>query len=158
MTMKTDFSINVQVSLGLTPGLERLVKALMAGGHGGGTAMAQDTPAEPEGETAETAARSEDAAQTQEAQGPAGPTEEDVRAAMHRARQRIEGEDYKEHTDGEPYKKYHKPLTAEFKRMASLLGADKPSALGPEQRAAFIRQCDELQVMDNGTVGCATPF
>lgn len=85
-------------------------------------------------------------------------TAEDVRAAMHATRQRIEGEDYKENTNGDLYKKYHKPLTAQFKNIAALLGADKPSALPPDKISDFIEQCNGLQIMEDGTIGSNCPF
>ncbi len=85
-------------------------------------------------------------------------TAEDVRAAMHRTRQRIEGEDYKENTDSEAYRKYHKPLTAQFKNIASLLGSDKPSALPCDRIAEFIEQCGLLTVKEDGTIGTECPF
>ena len=85
-------------------------------------------------------------------------TAEDVRAAMHKTRQRIEGEDYKENTNGEACKKYHKPLTAQFKNIAALLGAEKPSALPPDKIADFIEQCNGLQIMEDGTIGLNCPF
>lgn len=79
-------------------------------------------------------------------------TEEDIRTAMHRTRQRFEGEDYKENTDSEAYKKYHKQLTSMFKQIAAVLGADKPSALPADRRAAFIAECDALIIGDDGNV------
>lgn len=79
-------------------------------------------------------------------------TEEDIRAAMHRTRLRFEGEDYKENTDSEAYKKYHKQLTSMFKQIAAVLGADKPSALPADRRAAFIAECDALIIGDDGNV------
>lgn len=79
-------------------------------------------------------------------------TEEDIRAAMHRTRQRFEGENYKENTDSESYKKHHKALTAQFKQIAAVLGADKPSALPADKRAAFIAECDALILDENGLV------
>lgn len=82
-----------------------------------------------------------------------GPSEEDVREAMHTARQRIEGNDYKEHTDSEPYKKYHRALTEQFKSISASLGSDRPSALPPEQRGSFIKACNKLRVLDDGTIG-----
>ena len=85
-------------------------------------------------------------------------TAEDVRAAMHATRQRIEGEDYKENTNGELYKKYHKPLTAQFKSIAALLGADKPSALPSDKIADFIEQCGELKILKDGTIGTECPY
>lgn len=78
---------------------------------------------------------------------------EDVRDAIHRTRQRIEGEDYKENTDSEAYKKYHKQLTGVFKQISIPLGADKPSFLqGTEQIATFIAACDELIIGEDGNI------
>lgn len=214
--MKTDFSINVQVNLGVTPELVQLVSAILShkptnvqrdeallDTHAQVEAKPEDTaPAAPQQPTTkrgrkkkdesgdtkpeptkekagdeqqEAAANQADAddANTKEPDGTAAKaeadkpadadapkelTEEDVRAAMHKTRQRIEGEDYKEHTDGEAYKKYHKALTAQFKNIAALLGSDKPSALPAEQRANFIKQCDELQVLEDGTIGTKCPY
>lgn len=84
-------------------------------------------------------------------------TEEDIRACMHRTRQRFEGENYKENTDSEAYKKYHKQLTSQFKGIAVVLGADKPSALPVEQRAAFIAECDALIIDADGNISTPTP-
>lgn len=84
-------------------------------------------------------------------------TEEDIRACMHRTRQRFEGEDYKENTASEGYKKYHKQLTSQFKNIAAILGADKPSALPTEQRAAFIAECDALVIGEDGNITLPPP-
>lgn len=211
--MKTDFSINVQVNLGVTPELVQLVSAILThkptvsptaeealdthtqvedkpeetapaapqppktkrGRNPKDDAQAQtqaqasaDTKPEPTKETAgdeqqEAAANQADANDATDTQAaaqeqPKELTEEDVRAAMHSTRQRIEGEDYKEHTDSDAYKKYHKALTAQFKNIAALLGAEKPSALPPDKRADFIEQCKYLQVMEDGTIGNNCPF
>lgn len=222
--MKTDFSINVQVNLGVTPEIVALVDAILCrrptvmptaeealNGNGQVDNKPEDTtPAQPQqptnkrgrkkkeeaaadkpeptkeptgDEQQEAAANEADAngeqvAKQEEAQAEeAAPqnegqakaqaeaeaekkplTAEDVRAAMHKTRQRIEGEDYKENTNGEAYKKYHKPLTAQFKNIAALLGAEKPSALPPDKIANFIEQCDGLQIMEDGTIGSNCPF
>ena len=85
-------------------------------------------------------------------------TEVDVRAAMERTRKRIEGEDYKENTSSEKYKKYHRQLTAEFKNIAALLGSEKPSALPTsELRRNFCNKCDEL-ILEDGQITCKIPF
>lgn len=217
--MKTDFSINVQVNLGVTPEIVALVNAILC--HRPTVATAAEealngnsqvdnkpedtTPAQPQqptnkqgrkkkeeaadkpeptkepagDEQQEAAANEADANGEQvaeqekakaeeaapqdgnqaEAEAEQKPlTAEDVRAAMHVTRQRIEGEDYKETTNGELYKKYHKPLTAQFKNIAALLGADKPSALPPDKIADFIKQCNGLQIMEDGTIGSNCPF
>lgn len=147
--MKTDFSITVQVNLGLTPGLSSLVSALLS--------QAPTTPAVEEQAPAPQQVESTPTA-VEEQPKQTALTEEDIRTAMHRTRQRIEGEDYKDHTDSEAYQKYHKALTVQFKAIASILGADKPSALPAEQRAAFIKECDTLRVLSDGTVGNDAPF
>ena len=85
-------------------------------------------------------------------------TEVDVRAAMDRTRKRIEGEDYKENTSSEKYKKYHRQLTAEFKNIAAFLGSEKPSALPTsELRRNFCNQCDEL-ILEDGKITRKIPF
>lgn len=177
--MKTDFSINVQVNLGVTPEIVALVNAILchrptvaptAEEALNGNEQVDNKPEptkEPAGdEQQEAAANEADAngeqvAEQEEAKAEAEQkplTAEDVRAAMHATRQRIEGEDYKENTNGDLYKKYHKPLTAQFKNIAALLGADKPSALPPDKIANFIEQCNGLQVMEDGTIGSNCPF
>ena len=217
--MKTDFNINVQVNLGVTPEIVALVNAILShrptvaptdeealDGNGQVDNKPEDTtPAQPQqptnkrgrkkkedaaadkpeptkepagDEQQEAAANEADANDEQVAEqeeAKAAPqnegqakdqaeaeqkplTAEDVRAAMHKTRQRIEGEDYKENTNGEAYKKYHKPLTAQFKDIAALLGAEKPSALPPDKIADFIEQCNGLQIMEDGTIGSNCPF
>lgn len=210
--MKTDFSINVQVNLGVTPEIVALVNAILChrptvvptaeealdGNSQVDNKPEDTTPAQPQqptnkrgrkkkeeaaadkpgptkepagDEQQEAAANEADAngeqvaapqdegqakAQAEAEQKPL--TAEDVRAAMHATRQRIEGEDYKENTNGDLYKKYHKPLTAQFKNIAALLGADKPSALPSDKIADFIEQCNGLQIMEDGTIGSNCPF
>lgn len=83
-------------------------------------------------------------------------TEEDIRAAMHKTRQRIEGEDYKEHPESDGYTRYHRALTAQFKNIAATYGAEKPSALKPEMRAAFIKDCEYLAVDPETDTVCST--
>lgn len=214
--MKTDFSINVQVNLGVTPEIVALVNAILChrptvvptaeealdGNSQVDNKPEDTTPAQPQqptnkrgrkkkeeaaadkpgptkeptgDEQQEAAANEADANGEQVAEQEAAPqdegqakakaeaeqkplTAEDVRAAMHATRQRIEGEDYKENTNGDLYKKYHKPLTAQFKNIAALLGVDKPSALPSDKIADFIEQCNGLQIMEDGTIGSNCPF
>lgn len=214
--MKTDFSINVQVNLGVTPEIVALVNAILChrptvaptaeealdGNSQVDNKPEDTTPAQPQqptnkrgrkkkeestadkpeptkepagDEQQEAAANEADANGEQEdakaeeaapqdegqaeAQAEQKPlTAEDVRAAMHATRQRIEGEDYKENTNGDLYKKYHKPLTAQFKNIAALLGADKPSALPSDKIADFIEQCGELKILKDGTIGTECPY
>lgn len=181
--MKTDFSINVQVNLGVTPEIVALVNAILShrptvaptaeealNGNGQVDNKPEDTaPAQPQQPTNKRGRKKkEDAAadKPEPTKEPAGDEQQEaeaneaegVRAAMHKTRQRIEGEDYKENTNGDLYKKYHKPLTAQFKNIAALLGADKPSALPSDKIANFIEQCDGLQIMEDGTIGSNCPF
>lgn len=217
--MKTDFSINVQVNLGVTPEIVALVNAILChrptvvptaeealDENGQVDNKPEDTtPAQPQQPTnkrgrkkkeeaadkpeptkepagdeqqeaaaneadangeqvaEQKEAKAEEAAPQDEGQAEAQAeqkplTAEDVRAAMHATRQRIEGENYKENTNGDLYKKYHKPLTAQFKNIAALLGADKPSALPSDKIADFIEQCNGLQIMEDGTIGSNCRF
>ena len=109
-----------------------------------------ETPAQPVEEAPTAAPKPFAEAPVEQPEKPL--TEEDIRACMHRTRQRFEGEDYKENTASEGYKKYHKQLASEFKRIAAILGADKPSALPAEQRAAFIAECEALIIGEDGNI------
>lgn len=154
--------INVQVNVGLNDNVVTLLSALLNKGTAPATEAAprkpaakpqtveQPKPAEqeqpkPKAETTEKPV--EQPAPTSAA--PAGKeyTEVDVRAAMDRTRKRIEGEDYKENTDSELYKKWHRRLTGWFKQTSAIFGAEKPSALSDsESRYKFISCCDALNV------------
>lgn len=90
-------------------------------------------------------------------EAPKAYTEVDVRDAMDATRRRIEGEDYEDKAS-EGRKKYHKALTEQFKMISAFLGSDKPSQLPEEKRASFIAQCEEIVVMDDGTLGTNVPF
>ena len=163
--MKTDFSINVNVSIGITPEVVQLVTAILAKQPAQivapGTVVSNEPQPEPQA-TAKT--KHEEAAQapvrkTRKAKGEAAAenanrelTEEDVREAMHKVRQRIEGENYKENTDSENYKKYHRVLTQTFKNISALLGSDKPSTLPADKRADFISEINALVVNDKGEI------
>lgn len=167
--MQTEFNFNVWVNIGMAPEVASLVERLI-GCLKAPIAQVTDAAAvETVQAKAEAESESELASQQQEApakdapiaeaeQKPKELTEEDVRTAMHITRQRIEGEDYRENTKSEGYEKYHKMLTAQFKNIASLLGAEKPSLLTGDQRQAFITACNELRVKEDGTIGTDVPF
>ena len=76
---------------------------------------------------------------------------ERIREIMHRTRQRFEGEDYK-NNPGEAYKKYHKQLTSQFKQIAVILGADKPSTLPDDKIEIFAAECDALIIGEDGDI------
>ncbi len=188
--MKTDFSVHIHVDLGVTPELVALVNAVI--GHRqmptveatkpepsaseqpeaaapakkrGRKAATAEAPAPEVEAPAEEAAPDPEPEAEAEAPAEAEPkelTEQDIRDAMHRTRQRIEGENYKDETDGELYKKYHRQLTSWFKNTAALLGSDKPSALitekGQDEARQFIEECDRLEVLEDGTIGIKAPY
>lgn len=187
--MKTDFSINVQVNLGVTPEVVQLVTAILqpkgwcapiVDDKPNNQVEAKETPAEDEKPASQTrkpktesrATQTDKAEESRQADKPQADepqadktedktkslTEEDVRAAMHQTRLRIEGEDYKENTSGELYKKYHKALSTQFKSIATFLGAEKPSLLPADKRQAFIDECAKLKVLNDGTIGNELPF
>lgn len=171
-----DFNLNVNVQIGVTPELAMLIGAtldkrtcqkqmqsqpLMVAPIAAESDKPQKPKDAPELSGQEAAPVEADSNAAVEevpeavaaaAAAPKPLTEEDIRAAMHRTRQRFEGEDYKENTDSEAYKKYHKQLTSMFKQIAAVLGADKPSALPADRRAAFIAECDALIIGDDGNV------
>ena len=190
--MKTDFSVHIHVDLGVTPELVALVNAVIdhrpmttveapkpepsaseqpeaaapAKKRGRKAATAEAPAPEVEAPAEEAAPEPEPEAEA-EAEAPAETepkelTEQDIRDAMHRTRQRIEGENYKDETDGELYKKYHRQLTSWFKNTAALLGSDKPSALitekGRDEARKFIEECDRLEVLEDGTIGIKAPY
>jgi hypothetical protein len=74
-----------------------------------------------------------------------------VRAAMTECRTRIEGEGY---TKDSPF---HKELTAEFKKVAQFLGADKPSELPADKVASFCEALEHI-VVDDGELSNEAPF
>ena len=153
--------INVNVQIGVTKELFGLLSAFQ---HRPAPAVAAApaeskpgeaaAPAEVEQPKPEPEAKKEEAAPANKEY-----TEVDVRAAMERTRKRIEGDDYKENTNGEKYKKYHRQLTAEFKNIAALLGSEKPSALpSSELRETFCAQCDKLVIGEDGNITTNAPF
>ncbi len=186
--MKTDFSVHIHVDLGVTPELVALVNAVI--GHrqmptveapkpepsaseqpeaaapakkrGRKAATAEAPAPEVEAPAEEAAPEPEPEAEAPAEAEPKELTEQDIRDAMHRTRQRIEGENYKDETDGELYKKYHRQLTSWFKNTAALLGSDKPSALitekGQDEARQFIAECDRLEVLEDGTIGIKAPY
>ena len=180
--MKTDFSINVNVSIGVTPEVVALVTSILTKQPGQIVVPGVVSDTKPE-EAAQAPvrktrkAKGEAAAEApvdqQEEETPADQpepqpeaeaetnrelTEEDVREAMHKVRQRIEGENYKENTDSENYKKYHRVLAQTFKNISALLGSDKPSTLPADQRAAFINEINALVVNEKGEIAKPDAF
>lgn len=168
-----EININVRVQIGVTDALCGLLSAF-AKNAVPGVVAAQPTPAPAQEKEPAEAAPVQPAAEVQKPEATAveavpvpepAPeaekelTEVDVRAAMDRTRRRIEGENYKEDTSSEGYKKWHRALTGWFKAVAALHGADKPSALPDhESRKGFIAECDQVQIKDDQLWGGDCPF
>ena len=168
--------VKVNVQIGVTPEVVSLVSAILnkpaavEAPAAAAPAAAEETtqqpaarrgrpkkteaPAEPEAPAAPAAAAPE-AAAPEAAPADTGdmpdevfyPQEEDVRTAMHQARCRIEGEDYKD----KPSDDLHRAVTDVFKAIANdLSGQKKPSALPQELRQAFIDASRTIQQGDDG--------
>lgn len=84
---------------------------------------------------------------------------EEVREIIHTTRQRFIGEDYKNQTDSDLYKKYYKALTTEIKKIASVIGYDKPSLIDNiDSLDKFRAMCDELTLDNEGNIITKEPF
>lgn len=163
--------VKVNVQIGVTPEVVSLVSAILnkpaavEAPAAAAPAAAEETtqqpaarrgrpkkieaPAEPEAPAAPAAAAPE-AAPADTGDMPDEvfyPQEEDVRTAMHQARCRIEGEDYKD----KPSDDLHRAVTDVFKAIANdLSGQKKPSALPQELRQAFIDAARTVQQGKDG--------
>lgn len=163
--------LKVNVQIGVTPEVVSLVSAILSkpaaveAPAAAAPAAAEETtqqpaarrgrpkkteaPAEPEAPAAPAAAAPE-AAPADTGDMPDEvfyPQEEDVRTAMHQARCRIEGEDYKD----KPSDDLHRAVTDVFKAIANdLSGQKKPSALPQELRQAFIDAARTVQQGEDG--------
>lgn len=171
-----EFNINVHVQIGVTDALCGLLSAFVKTANVPQPTQAPapvpevkpitaaPAPAAPAPEVSNqptTEAKAETAPEPDQAtaQEEKELTEVDVRAAMDRTRRRIEGENYKEDTSGEGYKKWHRVLTGWFKTTAAVYGAEKPSTLPDHNaRKGFITECDELHVVNGELKGGDCPF
>lgn len=164
--------MTINVRIGVTPELESLARTIFTG-------KAQPAPLkEPKAPAKKAPAAAEPVQEQQPAEAEAVQeqplteqpaeekpllskstyTEEDIRRAMHECRQRIEGPDYKENTESEGYRKYHRALTSRFKLMAQSMGYDRPSALPAELRENFIRECADIITDDKGELTQKLPY
>lgn len=153
--------IKINVTVGVTPGLEALLGMLaMRSGHA--PAVLQEAPAPSPAPSADEVPEPEPARPETEApaKNETSVSLEDVRAAMDRARRRIEGEDYKENTAGDSYKKWHRPLTDFFKKIAREISGttDKPSMLPDDDtRRKFVAWSDAIIVNSDGELDLDLP-
>lgn len=75
-----------------------------------------------------------------------------IRAAMADCRTRIEGDGYTKDSA------YHKELTAEFKRIAQLLGSEKPSELPADKVESFVDAINNLYIDEKLELNTKLPF
>lgn len=149
-----EISINLNVLFDLTARMAKTLTALA-----GRQAQPAPTPTElPESAESDKPAPASDkptpAPEPAPAPTPAKElTAQDVRDAIHRTRQRFEGEDYAQNTDSEAYMKYHRALNDIFKQSAMVLaGVTKPSLLPPDKIADFIADCEAITLDENGNL------
>lgn len=156
--------IKVNVQVGVTPEVAAIATAILnrqpAAVEATKPAAAPAADPEPEAPAARRGRpkkQPEAEAPQQEAAAPADtgdmpdnvyyPQEEDVRTAMHKCRERIEGADYKDR----PSDDLHRAVTEVFKAIANeLSGQKKPSALPQELRQAFIDASRTITKGDDG--------
>ena len=157
----TPIQINVSVSIGLTPQLTSLAEALIC------KLTTTTTPAANVETSAVNVATSADNVETsadnvatpaEVAEEPAEEPQADVeksiadrvKDAIERTRKRIEGDDYEYNMQSELRNKWHRKLTAWFKKTSALYGSDKPTLLPDEDSCRrFIADCDAIQINDD---------
>lgn len=167
------FSINVNINVGITPELAALAAALIQNRK---PEAVQDAPSneqqtgkrgrKPKQDAPEPSPEPEPTPEPEPEPSPEEApaqekelTEADIREAMHRTRQRIEGENYKDETESPNYVRYHRQLNGWFKNIAQSLGFDKPSAINTQEgRASFISQVAELTTDEKGEITINAPF
>ena len=147
--------INVSVELGMSDDVKTLLQALLC--HRQNVIPAPAAAATPAPEKTEKPVKAE--AKKIEETKPSGDEadEEAVRAAMDRARVRIEGEDW-QNASSAGRKEWHSAMNSWFKATSALFGAEKPSALPDEEsRRRFIECCDRVAIVD-GKIQEPIPF
>ena len=124
-----------------------------AGGEAGSGAEAEAGGAEAGGaEAGSGEAGGEDA----KAGGGDVPSVADMRAAVARCRERIEGADW-EDKNSEGYKKWHKKVTQAVKGVLAFLDAEKIPEVSEDKRSAFIASVDNL-VVEGDKITSEAPF
>lgn len=148
----TPIQINVSVSIGLTPQLTSLAEALIS------KLTTTTTPAdnvETSVDNVETSAGNvatpAEVAEEPAEEEPQAEVEKSiadrVKDAIERTRKRIEGDDYEYNMQSELRNKWHRKLTAWFKKTSALYGSDKPTLLPDEESCRrFIADCDAVHI------------
>lgn len=151
--------IKINVTVGAAPGLEALL-GMLTMRNNQTPVMLREAPAPSPAPPAEIAPEPAQPKPEAPAKNGTAVSLEEVRAAMDRARKRIEGEDYKENTKGESYKKWHRPLTDFFKKIAKEISGttDKPSMLpDDDSRRKFIAWSDAIIINSDGELDLDLP-
>lgn len=151
--------IRINVTVGVASGLEALL-GMLTMRNNQAPVMLREAPAPSPAPSAETAPEPAQPKPEAPAKNGTAVSLEEVRAAMDRARRRIEGEDYKENTTGESYKKWHRPLTDFFKKIAKEISGttDKPSMLpDDDSRRKFIAWSDAISINSDGELDLDLP-
>lgn len=154
--------LNVNVKIGMTEQLAALIGAAIdAVGNRQTLTVAEtkvDTPADIKSETDAGNAAAAAVVEKKEEKVKKAMCAEDVRAAIDRARDRIEGDDWRTNRTSDRYKRYHKALNAVCCQISTAYGAAKPSGLAPEYYEKFIADCDRIVIDDNGELTTPPPF
>lgn len=162
--MKTEHEITVRLLIDATPALCHMLGFLT------GALNLQRAAAANEGQTANVPEKPEiipekpeivpekpeivpEAPKDAEPKVPAIPTATQVREAMERVRERIEGPGYADRQGDPKAKALHRALTAAFKNVSATFGAAKPSELEETKRAPFIEYLDRLRLKADGSIG-----
>lgn len=175
-----DFEINIHVNLGVASEVRQWVSALLCrqveSKSFGNETMTDNWRKEGIEVTAEPAKtaepvkaaepKKEEPAKAAPAKKKKGPAAEEIRAIMDATRKRIEGEDYKENSQSELHKKYHRELNTKFRLIAAVLHKDadsastddKPSSLPDDKVEAFRTQCDGIVIGSDGKLVTSIPF
>lgn len=151
--------IRINVTVGVASGLEALL-GMLTMRNNQAPVMLREAPAPSPAPSAETAPEPAQPKPEAPAKNGTAVSLEEVRAAMDRARKRIEGEDYKENTTGESYIKWHRPLTDFFKKIAKEISGttDKPSMLpDDDSRRKFIVWSDAIIINSDGELDLDLP-
>lgn len=154
-----DFNVNINLtaSADLVEAINRLAFS-MRGVIGFETSTSNECKSDKQPSEGEAKTKAQAPTPTKEEAKAETYAPEDVRAAIHKARLRIEGDDYMDNPDSELRKKYHSAVSKECLKVAQLLGADKPSKLKEEDRKAFIVAVNKLDVLEDGTLGQPKEF
>ena len=148
--MKTEHEITVRLLIDAAPALCHMLGFLT------GALNLQRAAAANDRQTANVPEKPEivpEAPKDAEPKVPAIPTATQVREAMERVRERIEGPGYADRQGDPKAEALHRALTAAFKNVSATFGAAKPSELEETKRAPFIEYLDRLRLKADGSIG-----